>query len=344
MKLDIVQKVLEKIFYKYGMQVGKHPLPFLLIPILVALLSATGFIRLKFRNESEYLYSPTNGKGKDERAFFQKVFPENQEDYFSPSRKNTADGILNVLIAKSEEGGNVLSKDIIQHALEADEAIRKITIEYSGETFQYSTLCGQWNESCIPNIFLDILAYTPENVNRVNITYPFYEGIYLGDTLGGVQVDSEGYVIHAEAMIMSYFTRCLSEEDIEKGDIWLTAVKKHLIDHYTDEKVYFYTSITFDEELGQSYVSVMPRFAAAFIILLLFCILSTMSTDWVYSKPWVALASAVGALLATVTACGFLMACGWELFALVGLTPFVVIGKSQSCHTILSSRHLPTIN
>ena len=329
MKLSRVRKGLEKVFYKYGMIIGKHPLPFLLIPIIITSLCSIGFVPFSFRDDSEFLYTPKNGQAKIDRSFFQRVFPEDHENYFSPQRKNTGEGTLNILITKSADGGNVLSEDVIQHAVDIDKAIREITITHSGKQCNYSSLCSKWNHLCTPNIFLELLAYTPESIHTLNLTYPFFEAVFLGSTLADVKVDSNGHVMHAEVIAMHYFIKCGNEEDTKRGNIWLTAVKEYLLEHETDGRTYFYTSITFDEELEKSYIAVIPKFAAAFVILLLFCMLSTMSSDCVYSKPWVALASAVGAFMATITACGFLVACGWEVFTLIGMTPFIAIGKGK---------------
>ena len=327
MGLRFIQRRLEELFYKYGVFIGRHPLPFLLIPTIITLCAAAGIARFTFIKDSEFLYSPKNGQAKSERKFFIDSFPEDQEDYFTAVRKNTGDGILFVLIAKSVNRENILSKDAIQYALDVDDAIKKISVEYNEEIFTYDQLCAKWNGSCSGNAFLEIFYYKADNIEKLNITFPFYYSIFLGRILGGVTTNDQGQVINAEMINMPYFTKCLSDVDIEKTNLWLSAVKDYLLEEENQEKVFFYTTISPDEELQLSHVSLVPKFAAAFVILLLFCVLSCMSSDWVFSTPWVAVGGEASALMATVTALGLCMACGFQLFLDIGVTPFIVIGK-----------------
>ena len=327
MKLNCVQKGLENLFFKYGMLIGRKPLPFLLVPILITMLSLTGFVRFAFLTDSEYLYTPKNGEAKDERQFFLDKFPEDQDNNFLALRKNTVAGTLHVLIVKSEEGGNVLTKEVVQFAVDIDAEIKKRSITYQGDVLVYDDLCARFNDSCSPNVFLEILEYNPQHVDVLNITFPFFNSIFLGRTLGAVTVDSDGITTNAEAISMSYFTKCITDEEIEKGNLWLTEVKNYILEQTNSGKVFLYTSLSFDEELDSSYRNLIPKFATAFVILLLFCVLSCMAIDWVYSKPWVALGGEAGALMATVTAGGLLLASGLELHVAVGITPFIVLGK-----------------
>ena len=327
MKFDCVQKGLEKLFFKYGMLIGRKPLPFLLVPVLITIFSLTGFLRFAILTDSEYLYTPKNGEAKVERQFFLDKFPEDQDNNFYALRKSTVAGTLHVLIVKSEEGGNVLTEEIVEYAVDIDAEIKKRSIRYQGDVLVYDDLCARLNDSCSPNVFLEILEYNPQHVDALNITFPFFNSVFLGQTLGDVTVNGDGIATNAEAIMMSYFTKCISDEEIDKGNMWLTEVKNYLLEQANSEKVYFYTSLSFDEELDTSYTNLIPNFAIAFVILLLFCVLSCMTSDWVYSKPWVALGGEAGALLATITACGLLLGFGLELFLGVGITPFIVLGK-----------------
>ena len=328
MKFDCAQKGLEKLLFKYGMLIGRKPLPFLMVPILITMLSLIGFARFSFLTDSEYLYTPKNGEAKVERQFFIDKFPEDQDNNFSALRKSTIAGNLQVLIVKSEEGGNVLTEEVVQYAIDIDTEIKKRSIIYHGDVFVYNDLCARFNDSCSPNIFLEILEYNPKQVEVINVTFPTFNSIFLGRTLGDVTVNGDGIITNAEAFMMSYFTKSISDEEIEKGNMWLTEVKNYLLEQTYSGKVYFYTSLSFDEELESSYITLIPNFAIAFVILILFCVLSCMTSDWVYSKPWVAFGGEVGALFAVVTACGILLGFGLELYACVGLTPFIILGKN----------------
>ena len=336
MKLRFIQKNLEKLFYQYGVIIGRHPLPFLLVPIFITLCAAMGMARFTFINDSEFLYTPKNGQAKTERKFFIDNFPEDQENYFSAARKNTEDGSLIVLIAKSANGGNVFSKAAIQYAIDVDAAIKKISVAYNEEILTYGQICAKRNGSCSINAFLEILNYKAENIETINITFPFHFSVFLGNALGGVTTNQQGVVINAEMISMPYFAKCVNDIDIEKANLWLGAVKEYLLEQENQEKLFFYTTISPDEEVQLNQFSLAPKFAAAFVILLLFCILSCMSSDWVFSTPWVAVGGEVSAFMATITAFGLCMACGLPLYISLGVTPFIVIGKSVVIQNIVA--------
>ena len=82
--LQIVDDTLKKVFYQLGAYVGVQPGYFLIVPILLTALCASGFQRLNYNYDPEYLISPSTGPAKQERAVMEKYFPINY-DYFQVS-------------------------------------------------------------------------------------------------------------------------------------------------------------------------------------------------------------------------------------------------------------------
>ena len=60
----------------------------------------------------------------------------------------------------------------------------------------------------------------------------------------------------------------------------------------------------------------------------LYC--SCMMTDWVRSKPWLALLGVISAGLSLLSVFGLLSALGVRAVPQVGLVPFLILGKYQS--------------
>lgn len=84
--VTFVDKFLTRNFFRLGMFVGKNPGYFLIIPILVALLCLTGFQRMHYVIDPEYLFSPINGEGKYERAVVEEFFKPNYTSRFNVGR------------------------------------------------------------------------------------------------------------------------------------------------------------------------------------------------------------------------------------------------------------------
>ena len=77
--LKIVDDTLKKVFFKLGACVGRQPGYFLIVPALLTALCASGFQRLDYNYDPEYLISPSSGPAKQERAVMEQFFPVNYE-------------------------------------------------------------------------------------------------------------------------------------------------------------------------------------------------------------------------------------------------------------------------
>lgn len=78
----------------------------------------------------------------------------------------------------------------------------------------------------------------------------------------------------------------------------------------------------------------MPRFVLAFTMLALFALLCSMSTidgtlyvDWVLSKPVLAVLGVANAGMGIATAIGLLNLIGMPYNDIVGVMPFLVVGR-----------------
>lgn len=88
MKLSItcVDDFLNRTFYKLGLVVGRHPGYFVIVPVLLACICLTGYQRIHYEIDPEYLFSPINGPGKIERSIVESYFKTNYSSLFSVGR------------------------------------------------------------------------------------------------------------------------------------------------------------------------------------------------------------------------------------------------------------------
>ena len=91
--LKIVDETLKKVFYRLGASVGVQPGYFLIVPTLLTALCASGFQRLDYNYDPEYLISPSTGPAKQERALMEEYFPVNY-DYFQVCVSLTNNGLV----------------------------------------------------------------------------------------------------------------------------------------------------------------------------------------------------------------------------------------------------------
>lgn len=100
-------------------------------------------------------------------------------------------------------------------------------------------------------------------------------------------------------------------------------------------KITYFHSQTLAEELRRNADSLIPRFVTAFTILVIFSIVCSMSTingtcyvDWVLSKPILAIFGCLNAGMGILTALGFLTMLGMVYNEIVGVMPFLVVGRN----------------
>ena len=58
------------------------------MPVLLTALAASGFQRITYEADPEYLFSPINGPSKAERQALEKHFPMNYSDFDAGQCKN----------------------------------------------------------------------------------------------------------------------------------------------------------------------------------------------------------------------------------------------------------------
>ena len=119
---EVIDLTLRKIFYRYGKIVGTHPGYFIIVPILVTLLCATGVQQMIYNYDPEYLFSPSNGQAKYERNLVEEYFPANYSSF--KANRITRAGKLGRLIIKAKDNGSMLRTHIWDQMLYLDQVRR----------------------------------------------------------------------------------------------------------------------------------------------------------------------------------------------------------------------------
>jgi predicted RND superfamily exporter protein len=147
--------------------------------------------------------------------------------------------------------------------------------------------------------------------------------------LGGFTLDTEdaNTIESVEAISLFYFLDTTEEWMVKRGSSWeaafLATVKEARLPNL---RVYRFTSLTLEQELEENTNSVLPYFALNIGIMIIFCILTCMMTDWVKSKPLLGLLGVASAILASVTAFGLVMYLGMDFIGINLAAPFLMLG------------------
>lgn len=116
-----VDKTLRKFFNWLGFNIGLRPGYFILVPILLTALLATGFQQMDYNYDPEYLFSPTHGMAKHERATVETYFPTNFSDF--KASRITRPGKFGRVIVTARDGGSMLRTHLWDQLLYLDKVV-----------------------------------------------------------------------------------------------------------------------------------------------------------------------------------------------------------------------------
>ena len=98
LSITYVDDLLNRSFYKLGYFVGKNPGYFIIVPILLGCICITGYQRINYEIDPEYLFSPINGPGKTERAIVEQYFKVNYSYLFDFGRITRPGKLINFIL------------------------------------------------------------------------------------------------------------------------------------------------------------------------------------------------------------------------------------------------------
>ncbi|VDM46204.1 unnamed protein product [Toxocara canis] len=353
---DCIERPLSKLFYRYGRFVALHPLPFVVVPLLITFTCSIGFLHLDPLTDAIYLFTPTNAPSKVERQIIHELWPLHDHNYI-PGRVVTQSREVQVIVA-ARDNANILEPPYSEAIRRLDLFIQnRVKVVHNGRTYRYKDLCLEWrSEGCPANKHVHIIN---DLFNHgINVTFPTVRfgaaSGYIGGALGGVTLshgpNDTTVVAGAHAWFLVYHLKFHPLNVSYISGIWEKTLQDQL-EHYPEDPYIKYTyfhSQTLAEELKRNADSLIPRFVLAFAILVLFSVLcsiifieGTFYIDWVLSKPVLSLLGVVNAGMGIVTGIGITNLMGFPYNDIVGVMPFllVAVGTDNMFLMVSAVRH-----
>lgn len=338
-----MERPLSRLCYKHAWFVAEHPWPFIVVPLLLSIGLGAGFF-FRFVTKSPYvLFTPTDGLGLIERETIKELFPPTDGAY-TPSRSLSWDGESDLVVA-AKDGGNILRKEYRKAVNRLNEFIMdQVFAQFNGIEYNYRNICMKFLNFCHNNPQIYAVDLMLSNRGPYdNLTYPMaYHGkrrFYMGNTLGDVDLDPLSHqIIGAKAWQLVYQVKI---DGIYKdiGELWQRMFEKQML-QYNDPilDVYVFHSQSIDLELKRNGQGMMLKFLICVLMLLVFSTICSMSfirdygtpyIDWSHSKPTVAIAGMIGAIMGVATSIGLLSFCRYPYSAVVDAMPFLVLGMCR---------------
>lgn len=333
MKFDCVDRLVSWLFSRLGYHVGLRAGYFVIVPLLVSVILATGFQRVVYVDNPEYLFSPVNGRSRSERRIVESLFPMNTTESFDFGRATRMGRFARVLL-DTKDGGTVLREHVYNEMVYTDAIIQNITITWNKNTYRYKDLCAKDGGSCYNNDMLDFKQRIKDIENRTYLLkYPIMlnrvilKRYNLLASLGGVSVDESGFVEKAKAFSLFYPLDIDVRHGEERAELW---EKKFLVAMENMELEYvnigYFVSDSLESELEKNTQAVTPYFSVTLIVMLSFSVMTCMMSDWVRSKPWLGILGCISSVIAVAAAFGLIIYCGFFFIGINFAAPFLMIG------------------
>ena len=198
---------MRKVFHWYGGMVAKCPIPFVVVPVVLALIFCGGFVFMTRETDVEYLFTPGNSAARKDQSRLHEDFKSKTE--FNPSR-SLDQLIVAQVILTPKSGNNMWEQDIMDDVFQIDSDITAINASSSGTIITYEDVCMKESTgTCIDN-----------GLSFVNLTmsigYPYHEvqiplgdpiKVFYGHMLGDVLTNSYGSVTNVSAIRLTYFLK-----------------------------------------------------------------------------------------------------------------------------------------
>ncbi|CAB3255396.1 unnamed protein product [Arctia plantaginis] len=337
-RITIVDDVLNKSFYKLGLMVGKQPGYFIIIPILLSMVMITGYQRINYEMDPEYLFSPVSGQGKIERKIVEENFKVNYSHRFNVGRITRAGRFGRVIIVSKDNNTNMLRTEVWKELRQLDDLVQNMTVTLpNGETFSYKEECARWEGQCYTNDILNLDKIIGEvERGELNLTFPImfnpvtWEAHAFPVFFGGAKVVDD-VIESVPAVQLVWFVRTDNKIQMDRGAAWEDAFLDTVgiaedTGRFKHISVSRFASRTLDHELEKNTRTVIPFFSSTFILMGIFSVLTCMMSDWVRSKPWLGLLGNMSAVMATAAAFGCAIYLGISFIGINLAAPFLMIG------------------
>ncbi|KAL7632548.1 UNVERIFIED_CONTAM: hypothetical protein RMT77_017115 [Armadillidium vulgare] len=324
---------LKKKFRGLGKSIARHTGYFFVVPFMLSLICGTGFQRMKYVTDPEYLFSPSNGLAKSERSFIENNFYMNFSTSFDPSRITRPGRFVRVIISAKDDG-SLIREGIWNEIMAFDSRVRATNIIFDEDLYTYHNVCAKWDGSCFENKILNLDELMPEILNgSFKIEYPVtlnpnnFDVYVISVYFGGITVEEDGTVSEIKGLILNYWLKSETKKDDEKSRLWeLEVLTNSIAKEYKYIKVAKYSSKTLEDELDVNTKSVIPYLVVTVFIMVVFSITASCMTDWVRSKAYIGFLGIFSVMLACIMTFGIMMYVGIPFIGMNLAAPFLMLG------------------
>nr|KAG5709557.1 hypothetical protein BaRGS_001607 [Batillaria attramentaria] len=322
-----VKRLTTRVFRQYGEFVGHHPVPFIVLPILVFGSLGAGVLLLQVEDDTEKLYFPKDSRAFGERDKVVALFPDRNRDNYNMYAQNIYEEEGVFIFQPKNETDSIFSPAV---AAEIHRVINMVTSFKVSGGLRYDEFCARYNGSCI---ITGMDYVTPRFLALVaagKVTYPLWADPATGQTrdlsLDLAKVTTlEGGILKEARMLKTNFILTRNHpHSVQWQFMFLEFAQNYLETNFTSVSYKMLYSLA--EELDKATKGDLFLFGLAIMLVVVYAWLVTMGGDAVSTRAMLALAGVLAASLSIVGSVGLLCLCGFKFSNIVGIMPYLIIG------------------
>lgn len=325
------------VFRRYGVLVGTHPLPFIIIPIVVFGGLGFGLLTLDFETDLESLYFPRNSRAITDRQKVRDLFPNvNDLRYDAFAQSDAVDQAT--LIFQSKNGSNILEKKSLAEIRDIVQKVKEISVNKSGQPHTYEDICARTASGCVIEGEQLLSPDFEKLLMASRVQFPYWSlpnltevvdlSFYISDTKTNTPQNASEILQSAGIFKLSFILKETSKEWVKE---FLTSVGK-LKSNFSE--IFYGTTQSLNEELDKGTKGDIYLFALTFTICITFASIVSSGGNPVSTRAMLANAGVLAAGLGIVGSLGLVSLCGVKFVNLVGVMPFLIIGRSSVINVV----------
>ena len=320
-------------FAAYGRFLARNPWKFICIGILINGLFGIGMIRLNYVIDVETVYTPIGSQSSKDSEKVEQTFPDLSGTNFIGIQMPDL-GRYGEVIVKPKQG-NIFDTNFLNELKTFHTMLLSISTEdENGNSVPLTDICAKSFSSCAidGDVFVDSEFSTAANSGSVS--YPYFVHstrgpMYYEQIVGGADVS--GGVMHS-AMMLILRVNLRTDSDYYRNTAknWQHAFQTKMQDYEaTHFDISYAHSDSLSEELDKNVRGDIVFFSITFTLMITYACLATMTArcDCVGQRSNLGFGGVLAAGLAIVSSFGIVSACGVEFVSIVGVVPFLIIGK-----------------
>ena len=310
-----VKRVIAGVFRVYGEFVGRHPVWFIVLPMVIFGGLGAGMVALDEEKDIEKVYFPMNSRAMKDRQYVRDTFPDLSSVSYNPFSQSDASKAV-VLLFKSKSGQDIFDSSTITEITDIVNGVKSLSS--SGKA--YSNVCAKASTNCVVDGEIALDPTFQSDVAAGTVTYPVYNNMDLRTSISGETLNG-GKLVKATVLKFSFTLA----EDADDWKSKFLAYAEDLNPTYTE--VTYETPESLGKELDKSTKGDIIFFSVTITLCCIYASVVSTGGNPVSTRGMLAFGGILAAGLGIVGSMGLLSACGVKFVNIVGVVPFLIIGE-----------------